>query len=126
MAIAGRDQEMRKVALRKTKIGPGKRREPRHSGDIHLTHFFGELNGAWLEVFDEAPGVSVNAGVVGGAYVNFAKAVLHRYATAIPDELEAVAPGLRHRLRLSEPAIHGNFRRTKFSRLRAIAKSDSA
>lgn len=117
----------RRMAIRNAKkINPGKARAPRRATDRAMVHFFGTLNGFWFDLFGDAPGATLNAyasmNKVGGPYIVFAQSILHSYASRVPDATNALAPGLRAKLRLSRPAIHARFRQTGISHLRALAR----
>jgi hypothetical protein len=119
----------RRSARSAQKVSSGKARAPRHATDKATVHFFATLNGLWIELLGEIPGATwdaySSADKAGGSYIGFAERILRSYAGRIPDEVEAFAPGIQAKLRLSRAAIHARFRQTGISGLRRIAKSVS-
>ena len=94
----------------------------RHKGDTAMRTLIGEINGIWIDVFEELPGVTLSRAPDkdGGSYLPFAHSLLHAYADRLPAELQRLAH-LRARLRLTQDAIRGHFRATGISRLRRMA-----
>jgi hypothetical protein len=93
-----------------------------HKGDTAMRTLIGTINGIWVDVFKDLPGVtpSETRDEGGGSYLPFVHTLLRAYARRVPDELESLAP-LRAPLRLTQQAIRSHFRATGISRLRRMA-----
>lgn len=106
----------------KARAAPGRAREARHLGNDPMRVLFGTFNTLWAFYFRELPGVAFYLQRPRGPYLDFVSTVLRSFALRLGDDVDSAAPGLRAGLRLTPHAIHGHFRRTRFSAFRRTAE----
>lgn len=104
----------------------GKSVKSNRESDKPFHHLIGNLNGCWMDAFEELPGVSRpgKGGEVGGPYIRFLISLFSTLHDRAPAEMDDYAPGLLASLERTPESLSHGFRKTKLSKLRTIAKPD--
>lgn len=94
------------------------RRSARHRGDQAMQQLIGDLNGVWVDYWQEIPGTST-----GGPYTRFVRAFLACVEDHLTAEDFAADRSLRNALRASAQAIRERVQRTQITRAKHGGKS---
>ena len=88
-----------------------------------MRKLFGNINGIWVDFFDEVPGAGWDAekSEVSGPYVGFILTLFNALRARLPDELANTYPKLAKGIALNANAVRARYRRSGIPKLKGIA-----
>lgn len=127
LAIAKDLQLLTDIAVGAQKIQTAKsnKTSSRNPGDPDMRQLIGNLNGIWIDIFEEAPGAGYDElrQIADGPYIRFLESLFSQLTSRIPTELSRVNPNLKRSLSLTPNAIRTKVQKTNIGRLRIKRKS---
>lgn len=95
----------------------------RHEGEPEKHTLFGNINGLWLDFFNEVPGTSIPAsgGDPCGPYIRFVSSILDTLTSKAPPTLLAIDPKLTSDLAMTPQAIRGYFMKTGRTKIKRMS-----